>query len=349
MGGKGSKVYEMKVVDEDANTTTPANTHNHSNHLEIITEKNLNTINTNNENNDIPGKLGRRKSSTGVGIHGNNLTPSLPSSSNLLQQKSMKSLRGNSLKNMGRSGSMSGAGMLNLSTTTTTNSLQVSNKVSWLVKRMSPHQVADVEFKFGRIIGKGLMGTVHIASFTHENKAVYVAIKSIRKDYIIRHNDERHVRNEKEIMLTMSSPFCIHLFGTYQDQDNIHLVMEYCAGGELFRKLTKKKAFQPNMAKFYACEIFLALNHIHELGFVYRDLKPENIMLDESGHCKLIDFGFATRPNAQGMCLTNVGTPAYLSPEQLNGKFTNGYTKIVDWWSFGVLLYELLTGSLPFV
>jgi protein kinase A len=146
----------------------------------------------------------------------------------------------------------------------------------------------------------------------------------------------------------MSSPFCIRLFGTFQDQDHIHFVMEYCSGGELFRKLTKKRAFQPNMAQFYVCEIYLALVHIHSFGFVYRDLKPENIMLDELGHCKLIDFGFAARPNNQGLCLTNVGTPAYLSPEQLNGKFTHGYSVIVDWWAFGVLIYELLTGHTPF-
>jgi serine/threonine protein kinase len=229
------------------------------------------------------------------------------------------------------------------------NAIQVSSKIPWLVKKIDGNsKIDEATFTPGVVLGKGLMGTVYVASFVNSNPRLYVAIKSIRKDYIARHNDDRHVQNEKEVLQLHRSPFCVKLFATYQDVHHIHFVLEYCAGGELFRRLTKKSAFTPNTAKFYICEVYLALAHIQDLGFVYRDLKPENIMLDEFGHCKLIDFGFTTRPNAQGMCTTNVGTPAYLSPEQLNGKFTNGYTKVVDWWSFGILLYELLTGKTPF-
>lgn len=159
---------------------------------------------------------------------------------------------------------------------------------------------------------------------------------------------KRHIVNEKSIMQCLASPFCINLFGTFQDNNHVYFVMELAIGGELFRRLSKKENFSPATAKFYATEVFCALEHIQSLGIVYRDLKPENIMLDEDGHCKLVDFGFSTRPGADGLIHTVCGTPAYLSPEQLNGKFTNGYTKIVDWWSFGVLIYELLTGKTPF-
>lgn len=328
MGGKSAKVYHMKL-EADAGIGTGNGGISDTSTDKASVESDLAE---HHHPPPHPARLTRNKSSTAA---------LSASSSNLHNQKSMKNLRSNSLKLGGRQHSLTN-GMISL------NPVQVSSKAPWLVKKMPSQLVRETEFKFGRVIGKGLMGTVRIASFQSENKPHYVAIKSVRKDYIIRHHDERHIRNEKEILLSLNSPFCVKLFGVFQDSDNIHFVLEFCAGGELFRKLTKKKSFQPNMVKFYASEIFLALSHIHKLGFVFRDLKPENVMLDEMGHCKLIDFGFATRPNEQGLCLTNVGTPAYLSPEQLNGKFTNGYTKIVDWWSFGVLVYELSTGATPF-
>lgn len=189
------------------------------------------------------------------------------------------------------------------------------------------------------------MGTVRTAKTKNDK---YFAIKSISKEYIVKHKDQRHVQSEKEILGLMTSAFCIKLYGTFQDKHNVYFALEYAPGGELFSRLGKKKYFSPDTAKFYISEVFVALEHVQSLGFVYRDLKPENVILDEEGHCKLVDFGFTTRINPSGKLHTLCGTPAYLSPEQLDGKFTNGYTEIVDWWSFGVLIYELLTGKTPF-
>lgn len=190
------------------------------------------------------------------------------------------------------------------------------------------------------------MGTVRIVKTKNSN--THFALKCIKKDYISRHRDQRHVQNERAVLLAVKSSFCINLFGCFQDSNYVYFAMELAAGGELFRRLSKKESFKPPVAKFYATEIFSALEHVQSLGYVYRDLKPENVMLDEEGHCKLVDFGFAVQPDEAGLIHTICGTPAYLSPEQLNGKFTNGYTKIVDWWSFGVFMYELLTGKTPF-
>lgn len=190
------------------------------------------------------------------------------------------------------------------------------------------------------------MGTVRIA----KNKAgKYLVFKAVRKDYVVKHNDHRHIQNEKNILQALNCSFCVRLFGTFQDRTNVYYALEFCPGGELFQRLGRKKQFPPDEAKFYVSEVFVALEHVQELGYVYRDLKPENILLDEEGHCKLVDFGFST-PCADNTTKlhTLCGTPAYLSPEQLDGKFTNGYTRVVDWWSFGVLVYELLTGKTPF-
>ena len=128
----------------------------------------------------------------------------------------------------------------------------------------------------------------------------------------------------------------------------MYFAMELVPGGELFQRLRKVGRMHPNEARFYTLETFSALYHIQSLGYCYRDLKPENVMIDAEGHCKLIDFGFSTRPDRDGLMRTVVGTPVYLSPEQLNGKFTNGYTSCCDFWSLGIFLFELLTGRTPY-
>jgi hypothetical protein len=226
--------------------------------------------------------------------------------------------------------------------------IKVNSSHQWLLKEASipAHLMEHVEDV--RVLGSGLMGTVRLARWRYTDRNLYFALKCINKEYILKHKDTRHVNNERDILRSLSSPFIIRLFGTSQDDENIYYMLEYSAGGELFHRLMKKSSFPAEVAKFYASEIFCALEHVQDRGFIYRDLKPENVMLDANGHCKLVDFGFSTTPNRHGQCKTNCGTPAYLSPEQLNGKFTNGYTKVVDWWSFGCLIFELMTGLTPF-
>ena len=208
--------------------------------------------------------------------------------------------------------------------------------------------MSQFDEKLGRIIGRGLMGTVRVAKL--KDREMYMALKAVRKDYIVKHKDQNHIENERRVMLTLQSPFCIRLFGAFQDGPNVYFAMELAVGGELFRRLSKgnKDGLPAQECRFYMHEIFSALDHLQFLGYVYRDLKPENVMLDEEGHCKLVDFGFSTRPDENGIIRTLCGTPAYLSPEQLNGKFTNGYSKCCDWWSLGIICYELMTGKTPF-
>lgn len=221
-----------------------------------------------------------------------------------------------------------------------------SERIPWLLKGGNFTNMTISALDQGRVIGTGLMGTVRIVTISGRKQ--YFALKSVRKDYISRHNDERHLRNERILMNMLNNPFCVKLFCTMQDSVHVYFAMELAVGGELFRRLSKKSYFPAQVAKFYVCEIFSALEHVQGLGYVYRDLKPENVMLDEDGHCKLVDFGFSTVPDANGVVKTLCGTPQYLSPEQLDGKFTHGYHKIVDWWSLGILIYELMTGKTPF-
>ncbi|KAI5173032.1 protein kinase X [Nematocida sp. LUAm3] len=203
------------------------------------------------------------------------------------------------------------------------------------------------DLKMVRILGEGSFGKVFLVSFdglAQVNMKKLYALKVMGKAQIINSNQLSHVYNEKAVMLSTCSPFFVRLYSTFQDERYLYMVMEYVPGGELFRYMREVARFTIPQARFYIAEILVALDVLHGLGIVYRDLKPENVLLDEHGHVKLADFGFSKRL-FDSLTWTLCGTPEYLAPEII---MNAGHSFEVDFWSLGVILYEMVIGIPPF-
>ncbi len=199
-------------------------------------------------------------------------------------------------------------------------------------------------FEIKKCIGEGSFGKVFLVK-RKENNQVY-AMKILNKDEFIDPKHKSNLMSERNIMSKIDYPFIVKLHQSFQTPWKLFFLMDFLNGGELFYHLKWEKRFTENKARFYAAEITLALSHLHKNGIVYRDLKPENVLLDISGHLWLTDFGLS-KMGIMGnkKVFTFCGTPEYLAPEIIQGK---GYTKAVDWWSLGLLLFEMLSGRHPF-
>jgi len=195
------------------------------------------------------------------------------------------------------------------------------------------------EFNMQGILGTGTFGQVRLCKYGND----YLCAKILSKETVVRLKQQGHVNSEKNILLQCNHPFIVKLFKTYQDERNLYLIMEYVTGGELFTAIRKSNGLNPSHVRIYAAEIILVIEYLHHNNIVHRDLKPENLLIDRYGHLKLTDFGFAklVRDKTWTMC----GTPEYIAPEIILSK---GHGKGVDWWSLGVLIFEMLAGYPPF-
>ena len=218
------------------------------------------------------------------------------------------------------------------------------------------------------IIGRGAFGEVHVCREKKTGK-IY-AIKKIKKNILIIKNQIRHVLNEQILMSKASSPWIVELKASFQEDEYLYLVMEYLPGGDLMNLLIQKDILTEKEAKFYISELILAIESIHNLDCIHRDIKPDNILIDKNGHIKLSDFGLAkisdklyekedekyknflpNKNNEKNHKMTHnknfscVGTAYYVAPEVLK---KSGYDKDIDWWSVGIIFFEMLVGYAPF-
>lgn len=204
-------------------------------------------------------------------------------------------------------------------------------------------KVSLEDFDLLKVLGRGSFGKVMQVK-KKSNGGIY-AMKILKKRAIIARNQVEHTRAERKILQALQHPFLMTLRYAFQSEEKLYFVLDYFQGGELFFHLKNKRRFSEEVARMYVCEIGLALGHLHSLGVIYRDLKPENILLDDGGHVCLTDFGLSKDVDPNDKAHTFCGTPEYLAPEIVTGA---GHDKAVDWWSLGILLYELTVGIPPF-
>lgn len=210
-----------------------------------------------------------------------------------------------------------------------------------LVVRETKGKYTLADFQIQRTLGTGSFGRVHLVQSRHNTR--FYAIKVLKKQQIVKMKQVEHTNDERAMLRKVKHPFLITLWGTFFDSKNLYMVMDFIEGGELFSLLRKSQRFPNPVAKFYSAEVALALDFLHHNNIIYRDLKPENLLLDRHGHIKITDFGFAKE--VPDITWTLCGTPDYLAPEVVASK---GYNKSVDWWSLGILTFEMLAGHPPF-
>lgn len=201
------------------------------------------------------------------------------------------------------------------------------------------------DFEKLKVIGQGSFGQVLLVK-KKGSDSVY-AMKVLDKKNIIERNEANHAKTEKNVLQKLVHPFFVNLHYSFQTPDKLYFIMDYVNGGELFFHLQKSITFDEERTRFYCAEICCGLEYLHNKGVLYRDLKPENLLLAGDGHICMTDFGISKEglTGEDARTGTFCGTAEYLAPEVLEG---NGYGKGVDWWSYGTLMYEMLTGLPPF-
>jgi len=194
-------------------------------------------------------------------------------------------------------------------------------------------------------LGKGSFGHVELCCTGDDpDDDEHYALKTVHKSHVVQLGQQEHIINEKRVLIALTEcPFIIKLFATFKDVESVYFLLEPVLGGELFSLLRDRSAFDEQTSAFYAACVVEAFGHMHSKHIIYRDLKPENLLLSSNGYLKITDFGFAKFVSDRTWTLC--GTPDYLAPEVVSGI---GHNKAVDWWTLGILIYEMVSSYPPF-
>ncbi|XP_033750049.1 cGMP-dependent protein kinase 1-like isoform X1 [Pecten maximus] len=193
-------------------------------------------------------------------------------------------------------------------------------------------------------LGMGGFGRVELVQLTTDRSRTF-ALKCLKKKHIVDTRQQEHIYSEKKIMMESNCVFIARMYKTFKDKKYVYMLMEACLGGELWTILRDRGYFDDATARFCVACVVEAFHFLHDRGIIYRDLKPENLLLDSNGTVKLVDFGFAKKMSPGRKTWTFCGTPEYVAPEIILNK---GHDRAADYWSLGILMFELLTGSPPF-
>eukprot|EP01017_Pseudomicrothorax_dubius_P034941 TRINITY_DN4844_c0_g1_i1.p1 TRINITY_DN4844_c0_g1~~TRINITY_DN4844_c0_g1_i1.p1 ORF type:complete len:700 (+),score=195.55 TRINITY_DN4844_c0_g1_i1:112-2211(+) len=248
-------------------------------------------------------------------------------------------------------------------------------------QRLKRRRLSAKDFDSLAIIGRGAFGEVRLCRSLETGEIV--AVKKMKKSEMIFKNQVTHIRAERDVLARSDNPWIVELKCSFQDEKYLYLVMEYLGGGDLMTLLMKRDILTESESKFYIAELILALESVHRMNYIHRDLKPDNILIDNNGHLKLSDFGLCKHVDLSGnggnkdlaalggrklldvaqdatkaetgkklmfrrnrkLAFSTVGTPDYIAPEVFT---QTGYSETVDWWSVGVILFEMLVGYPPF-
>ncbi|KAL8504946.1 hypothetical protein ACS0TY_016229 [Phlomoides rotata] len=204
------------------------------------------------------------------------------------------------------------------------------------------HTVGLDDFELLKVVGQGAFAKVY--QVRKRGTSEIYAMKVMRKDKIMKNAE--YIIAERDILMKIDHPFIVQLRYSFQTKYRLYLVLDFVNGGHLFFQLYHQGLFREDLARIYTAEIVSSVSHLHANGIMHRDLKPENVLLDADGHAKLTDFGLAKEWEENARSTSICGTAEYMSPEIILG---NGHDKAADWWSVGILLFEMLTGKPPFI